>query len=82
MVSILVKDGEPFEKALKDAGIEDFTWNDLRHSCASYLAMNGVPLRTIAEILGHKSLQMVHRYSHLSSEHLKDAVQGMNQKIR
>ena len=30
---------QPFEKTLKDAGIEDFTWHDLRHSCASYLAM-------------------------------------------
>ena len=71
---------QPFEKALKEAGIEDFTWHDLRHSCESYLAINGVPLRTIAEILGHKSLQMVHRYSHLSSEHLKDAISDMNQK--
>lgn len=71
----------PFEKALDKAGIEDFTWHDLRHSCASYLAMNGAPMRTIAEILGHKSLAMVHRYSHLSPEHLKDAVSGMNEKI-
>ena len=71
----------PFEKALDKAGIEDFTWHDLRHSCASYLAMNGAPMRTIAEILGHKTLAMVHRYSHLSPDHLKEAVSGMNQKI-
>ena len=59
----------PFEKALDKAGIEDFTWHDLRHSCASYLAMNGAPMRTISEILGYKSLQMVHHYFHLSPEH-------------
>ena len=62
-------------------GIEDFSWHGLRHSCASYLAMNGVPMRTIAEILGHKTLDMVHRYSHLSPEHLKEAVSGINEKI-
>ena len=51
----------PFIKALKEAKIDDFTWHDLRRSCASYLTMNGVPARTIAEILGHSSLQMVSR---------------------
>jgi site-specific recombinase XerD len=36
---------------------------------------------TIAEILGHKTLAMVHRYTHLSIEHLKEAVSDMNQKM-
>ena len=70
-----------FEKswrtALKTAGIEDFRFHDLRHSAASYLAMSGVPMRTIAEILGHKTLWMVQRYSHLSSEHLRDEINKM-----
>ena len=68
-------------KALKKAQIEDFSWHDLRHSCASYLVMNGVQLRTVAEILGHKTFQMVMRYSHLSPDHLREAVLGMNQKM-
>ena len=67
-----------FEKswrtALKSAGIEDFRFHDLRHSSASYLAMNNVSVRTIAEILGHKTLSMVQRYSHLSSEHLRSEI--------
>ena len=71
----------PFVRALKEAGIEDFRWHDLRHSCASYLAMEGVPIRTIAEILGHRTLQMVQRYTHLSPEHLAEAVGNMNKKI-
>ena len=71
----------PFQKALKKAQIEDFSWHDLRHSCASYLVMNGVQLRTVAEILGHKTFQMVMRYSHLSPDHLKEAVLGMNKKM-
>ena len=59
----------PFENALKRAEIADFRWHDLRHSCASYLAMNGASLAEIAEILGHKTLQMVKRYAHLSEAH-------------
>ena len=72
---------DPWDKALKEAGIAYFRWHDLRHSAASYLAMNGVPIRTIAEILGHKSLQMVQRYTHLSPDHLKEAVASMNKQI-
>ena len=71
----------PFQMAIKDAQIEDFRWNDLRHCAASYLVMTGVDIRTVAEILGHKTLQMTQRYAHLSPHHLKDTVAKMNQKI-
>jgi len=63
-----------WRKALRTAGIEDFRFHDLRHSAASYLAMNGVQIRTIAEILGHKTLGMVQRYSHLNAEHLRSEI--------
>ena len=71
----------PWKKALLVAEVEDFRWHDLRHSCASYLAMNGVQMRTIAEILGHKTLSMVQRYTHLNAEHLSDAISDMNNKM-
>ena len=67
--------------ALKAAKIENFRWHDLRHCTASYLVMAGVDMRTVAEILGHKTMQMTQRYAHLSPEHLKDAVAKMNHKI-
>jgi len=71
----------PFERALKHANIEDFHWHDLRHSAASYLAMGGASLAEIAEVLGHKTLSMVKRYSHLSEAHTSKVVARMNQKI-
>lgn len=61
---------EAWAKTLKEAGIEDFHWHDLRHTAASYLAMSGVSLVEIAKILGHRTLAMVARYSHLSDGHI------------
>ena len=71
----------PWKKALLVAEVEDFRWHDLRHSCASYLAMNGQPIRTIAEILGHKTLSMVQRYTHLNAEHLSEAISDLDKKM-
>lgn len=61
---------QPWEKAIKAAGITDFHWHDLRHTAASYLAMSGVSLVEISKILGHRTMQMVSRYSHLSDGHI------------
>ena len=71
----------PFKTALQTANINDFKWHDLRHSCASYLAMNGASLAEIAAVLGHKTLSMVKRYSHLSDAHTAGVVERMNSKI-
>lgn len=71
----------PWKAALKTAGIEDFRFHDLRHSAASYFAMNGASLAEIAEVLGHKTLQMVKRYAHLSEAHTAGVVASMNEKI-
>lgn len=70
-----------FDTALKRAGIENFRWHDLRHTAASYLAMNGASLAEIAEILGHKTLAMVKRYSHLSEAHTARIVERMNRQM-
>lgn len=66
-----------FEDCIGQAVIPDFRWHDLRHTFASRLAMAGVPLRTLAELLGHKTLAMVMRYAHLAPAHLRDAVERM-----
>jgi integrase len=68
----------PWETALKRADIRDFRFHDLRHTAASYLAMSGADMLTIAAVLGHKTLQMVKRYAHLSDQHQADALARMN----
>jgi integrase len=55
--------------ALEAAGIKDFRFHDLRHTCASYLAAQKCSLLEIADVLGHKTLAMVKRYSHLVVDH-------------
>ena len=78
------KTGKPYvdlknswKKLMKEAGIENFRFHDLRHTFASYLAMSGVSPLVIQELLGHKTLTMTKRYSHLSRKHLEDAVKKM-----
>ena len=62
---------------LKAAQIEDFKFHDLRHTTASYLAMNGASMREIADVLGHKTMAMVKRYTHLSEAHTASVVNAM-----
>lgn len=71
----------PWTVAVKEAGLEDFRFHDLRHSTASYLAMNGATPSEIAEVLGHKTLTMVKRYAHLSQAHTAAVVDSMNKRI-
>lgn len=63
-----------FKTALRRAGIKDFHPHDLRHTFASHLIMAGVDLTTVKELLGHKTLTMTLRYSHLAPAHKVKAV--------
>jgi len=52
-------------KVCAAAGLSDFRWHDLRHTCASFLAQNGANLLEIGAVLGHKSPAVTRRYAHL-----------------
>jgi len=62
-----------FRAALKRAGVEDFRWHDLRHTWASWHVQNGTTLQELFELGGWHSFEMVLRYAHLSSSHLRAA---------
>ncbi|HEY4375048.1 MAG TPA: site-specific integrase [Burkholderiales bacterium] len=71
----------PWESALAKSGVQNFRFHDLRHTAASYLAMNNATPSELAEVLGHKQLQMVKRYAHLSELHTASVVAKMNKKM-
>lgn len=64
-------------RALARAGVTNFHYHDLRHTAASYLVQSGAELLDVAKILGHKSLDMVMRYAHLSPKRVSDVSQRM-----
>ena len=74
-----VYQGKPVERtstkawhaALKRAGIENFRWHDLRHTWASWHVQRGTSLQELQELGGWSSYEMVLRYAHLASHHLK-----------
>jgi len=69
---------EWFAAACKLAAVPDFTWHCLRHSFASRLVMAGVALRSVQELMGHKTIAMTCRYAHLAPQHQLDAVRVLD----
>jgi integrase len=70
-----------FGPAIEKAKIRDFTWYCLRHTFASRLVMAGVDLRTVAELMGHKTIQMTMRYAHLAPAHNLAAVERLSSSL-
>jgi integrase len=58
----------------KRAGLRPVGWHMLRHTFASHLVMRGVSLKAVQEMLGHATMEMTMRYSHLSPVVKRDAV--------
>ena len=65
---------QTFRRLCRKAKIENFRFHDLRHTFASYLTMEGVPIKTVQEYLGHGSLAMTQRYSHLAPSFKREAI--------
>jgi integrase len=67
-----------FIRACRDAGVEDFSFHDLRHTYASHLRMAGADLHDLQKLLGHSDPRMTNRYAHLSNAHLDNTAQRLN----
>jgi integrase len=68
-----------FLPVVKAAKLDGVVWHTLRHTFASRLVMKGVSLRAVQELMGHKTMEMTLRYSHLSPGYLHEAVRLLNQ---
>ena len=67
-----------FEVAAKNAKLDDLRIHDLRHTAASWLVTDGVPLEVVKELLGHSSITMTERYAHLAPHRVREAVNRLS----
>ena len=70
-----------WDKARKEAGLEGLRVHDLRHSFASTLVNQGVPLYDVQKLLGHQNIVTTQRYAHLSNERLQSVVNIMDEYV-
>ena len=61
-------------EVVREAGLKDFHFHDLPHTCGSWLVQAGVPLFDVKEVLGHSTIRMTERYAHFAPENLRAAV--------
>ncbi|WP_167370185.1 site-specific integrase [Komagataeibacter nataicola] len=67
-----------FNKRVQKAGLEDVTPHTLRHTCATWMVMAGVPFEMVAKFLGN-SVEMIERvYGHHSPDWLKKATDALS----
>lgn len=75
---------EPFRRVVAAAGLDpkEVVRHTLRHTAITHLVQAGVDLPTVKRISGHKTLQMVERYSHQNGEHIQSAMDKLEQRYR
>jgi len=71
-----------WRKVIKISEIDSVRFHDLRHTFASHLIMNGVDIKTVQELLGHSSLTMTMRYTHLAPDHRTRAIKILDTALQ
>lgn len=74
------KDDSPLMKVCRKAGLRRIGWHVLRHTYASHLTMRGATSAEVQMLLGHASLSMTQRYSHLSPSARKRAAELLDEE--
>jgi len=69
------------QECVKESRGKNFRFHDLRYTFASHLVMAGVDLRTVQELLGHKTFEMTLRYARLSPDHKRRAVDILSRRM-
>ncbi len=74
----------PFRRVVAAAGLDpkEVVRHTLRHTAITHLVQAGVDLPTVQRISGHKTMQMVVRYSHQSGEHIRAAMTKLERRYR
>ena len=67
---------------MKRANIENFHFHDLRHEAVSRFVEIGLSDQEVAAISGHKSMQMLRRYTHLRTEDLVEKLDQAHSRVR
>ena len=67
---------------MKNSGIKDFRFHDLRHTAAAMMVTSGVDIVTVQQILGHSDIKMTARYTHPTTETKMNAVNSLEMQIR
>jgi site-specific recombinase XerD len=82
-VFMISENREWFEKAKREAKVKDLGWHQLsRHTAGSRLGASNASLKVIQAVLGHKTIAMSARYTHLSKGHVADAMKALNRSER
>jgi len=81
------KMSKTFDRVVKALGFNEgiadrrqrFTFHNCRHTCASWLVQAGIPLFTVKEIMGHSTIALTERYSHLAPNAFQQAAEAIEQ---
>lgn len=75
---------KPFRRVVEgaDLDVKTVVRHTLRHTAITHLVQAGVDLPTVQRISGHKTLQMVVRYSHQNGEHIQAAMDKLESRYR
>jgi integrase len=75
---------KPFRRVVRNAGLnsKQIVRHTLRHTAITHLVQAGIDLPTVKRISGHKTLQMVERYSHQNGAHIQAAMDKLEQRYK